>query len=69
MFKDYTITMALFCPPASNILLALISFIEASFPYSTRCNAHSNGFNESVQAWFFALIATVFSVLGEFLAI
>ena len=66
MFKRlYNNTMALAAHPQAIYFLALISFIEASFfPIPPDVMLIPMVLMNPSRAWFFALIATVFSVLG-----
>tara|TARA_A200000113_G_scaffold31003_1_gene25788 strand:+ start:20 stop:628 length:609 start_codon:yes stop_codon:yes gene_type:complete len=61
----YNKTMALAAHPQAIYFLALISFIEASFfPIPPDVMLIPMVLMKPSRAWFFALIATVFSVLG-----
>ena len=61
----YNKTMALAAHPQAIYFLALISFIEASFfPIPPDVMLIPMVLMNPSRAWFFALIATVFSVLG-----
>ena len=61
----YSKTMALAGHPQAIYFLALVSFIEASFfPIPPDVMLIPMVLTNPSRAWFFALIATVFSVLG-----